>query len=87
MTIGRDYMLKTPDGPSKPKLFLDTQVVPRIANIAGGVEVALDHASVRMGVRPSVILAGVTCLLSFGMFGLLRNRRAGVRTSKEDLVA
>lgn len=77
MTIGRDYMLKKPAGPSAPKLFLDTKIVPLAVNIAGGVEVALDRASVRTGVRPSVILAGVTGILSLVLLRLLRHRTTG----------
>ena len=73
--VGRDYMLKKPDGPSKPKLFLDIQVVPRVANVAGALEVALDRASVRSGLRPSVIVACLAGLLSFGFIGWLRGRR------------
>lgn len=74
MIIGRDYLLKKPSGPSAPKLFLDTRVVPLAVNLAGGLEVALDRASARTGVRPAVILAGVTGVLSFVLFRLLRNR-------------
>ncbi|MCR0984267.1 hypothetical protein [Roseomonas populi] len=74
MIIGRDYLLKKPAGPSAPKLFLDTKVVPFAVNVAGGLEVALDRASVRTGIRPSVILAGVTGVLSFALLRLLRNR-------------
>jgi hypothetical protein len=74
--IGRDYLLKKPGGPSAPKRFLDTQVVPMVANVAGRLEVALDQASVRTGVRPSVILAGVTGLASLVLLSLLRGRRA-----------
>lgn len=76
MIIGRDYLLKKPSRPSAPKLFLDTQVVPRAVNLAGGLEGILDRASVRTGVRPAVILAGVAGLLGLGMYGLLRSRSA-----------
>lgn len=72
--IGRDYMLKKPAGPSAPKLFLDTRVVPLAVNAAGRLEEALDRASVRTGVRPSVILAGVAGAVSFVLFRLLRRR-------------
>ena len=37
MMIGREYLLKHSTGPSGPKLFLDTQVVPFAANIAGSL--------------------------------------------------
>ena len=74
MTVGRDYMLKKPAGPSAPKLFLDTQLVPLAVNLAGGVEVAVDRLAVRTGVRPSVVVAGFAGLLSFVLFRLLRRR-------------
>ena len=74
MIIGRDYLLKKPAGPSAPKLFLDTQIVPLVVNMAGAVETALDRASARSGVRPGVILAGITGCLSLALFGLLRTR-------------
>jgi len=72
--IGRDYMLEKPAGPSAPKLFLDTQVVPLAVNIAGGLEVALDRASMRTGIRPAIILAGVTGAVSLALYSLLRGR-------------
>jgi hypothetical protein len=79
VVIGRDYLLKKPAGPSAPKLFLDTQVVPLAVNIAGGLEVALDRASVRTGIRPAVILTGVTGVILLALFRLLhsRSRAAG----------
>lgn len=77
MIISRDYLLTKPSGPSAPKLFFDTQVVPLAANIAGGLEVALDRAATRTGVRPAVILAGATGLIGFGLFQLIRHRPAG----------
>lgn len=76
MIIGRDYLLKKPEGPSAPKLFLDTRIVPLATNIASSVEVALDRASVRSGVRPSIILAGAVGAASLVAFYLLRNRSA-----------
>ncbi|MBP0493677.1 hypothetical protein [Roseomonas indoligenes] len=81
MTIGRDYLLRKPAGPSAPKLFLDTQVVPAAVNVAGSLEVALDRASVRTGIRPSVILAGVTGVISLALFRIFsdRSRRPGRR--------
>ena len=81
MIIGRDYLLRKPPGPSAPKLFLDTQVVPLAVNVAGALEVALDRASARTGVRPAVILAGAVGLLSFALFRLLHNRN----TAAEEL--
>ncbi|WP_244507680.1 hypothetical protein [Methylobacterium phyllostachyos] len=74
-------MLKKPSGPSAPKVFLDTQVVPLAANIAGAVEVALDRAAVRTGVRPAVILAGATGLIGFGLLRLFRHRAAATAGS------
>ena len=79
MIIGRDYLLKKPAGPSVPKLFLDTRVVPLAVNMAGGLEVALDRASARTGVRPAMILAGIMSLMSLVLFGLLRNRGVAAR--------
>ena len=54
MTIGRDYLLRKPAKPSRPQLVLDAQIVPLAVNVAGSLEVALDRASVRTGVRPSL---------------------------------
>ena len=76
MVIGRDYLLEKPSGPSAPKLFLDTQVVPLAVNIAGGLEVALDRAAARTGLRPAVILTGVVGLASLALVRVLRGRRA-----------
>ena len=61
MIIGRDYLLKKPAGPSAPKLFLDTQVVPLAANIAGTLEVALDRASVRAKAPFDLVLCDAPC--------------------------
>lgn len=72
MVVGRDYMLKKPEGPSAPKLFLDTRVVPAVVNLLGGAEVALDRASARTGLRPGVLLAAAVGLGSFGLYRLLR---------------
>jgi len=77
MTISRDYLLKKPPGPSAPKLFLDTRVIPLIVNIAGGAEVALDRTAVRSGIRPAVILAGAVGAVSLALLGALRLRTAG----------
>jgi len=82
LVIGRDYLLKKPSGPSAPKLFLDTQVVPLVANIAGGLEVALDRAAVRTGVRPAFILAGATGLIGFGLIRLLTHRAESRRSCR-----
>lgn len=74
MTVGRDYMLKEQSGPSAPKLFLDTKVVPLAANVAGRVEVRLDRAATTVGVRPSAIVAGVAGGLMLSLVALLRSR-------------
>lgn len=80
MTVGRDYMLHKGDGPSTPKFFLDTQVVPRLVDAAGAAEVTLDRAARATGVRPSLLLAGAAGTLSLAAVGamraLLRERRA-----------
>ncbi len=76
MTVGRDYLMKQPSRPSGPKLFLDTQVVPRAVNVAGSLEVALDRAAVRTGLRPSVILTGGAAATLLTAFGLWRKRNA-----------
>lgn len=76
MIIGRDYLLKKPSGPSAPKLFLDTQVVPLAANLAGSLEVALDRAAARTGVRPALIVAGATGLIGLGLIRLFARARA-----------
>lgn len=75
MVIGRDYLLKKPVRPSAPKMFLDTRVVPLAVNIAGELEVALDRASVRTGIRPAVILTSVTGVVFLALFRVLRSRR------------
>jgi hypothetical protein len=67
MLVDRDYMLKKPSGPSAPKLFLDTQVVPVVVNALGGAEVALHRVSARTGVRPAVLLAGIAGVLAYGL--------------------
>jgi hypothetical protein len=79
VVIGRDYLLKKPHGPSAPKLFLDTRVIPAAVNIAGGLEVALDRAAVRTGIRPAVILLGMAGLLSFALLRFCQGRPSGGR--------
>ena len=76
MVIGRDYMLRKPDGPSAAKHFLHTRIVPRAVNFAGGLEVALSQAATRTGIRPAVILAGVAAATVMAMVRL-RQSRAG----------
>jgi hypothetical protein len=72
--VGRDYLLKKPPGPSASRLFVNTRLLPLAVNIAGGLEVALDRASVRSGIRPAMIVAGVTGVVTFVLFRLLRDR-------------
>jgi len=81
LPIGRDYLLKKTAGPSKPKLFLDTQIVPLAVDAAHSLEVALNRASVRSGVRPAVLVAGLGSLVSLGVVQWLRHRRAADRPS------
>jgi hypothetical protein len=69
--VDREYLLKKPAGPSAPKLFLDTQIVPAAVNAIGSVEVALSRISARTGVRPALLLAGAAGIMAFGMFRLL----------------
>lgn len=76
LVVGREYLLKKPSGPSSPKLFFDTQVVPAAVNVAGSFEVALDGAARRIGVRPSVMLAGGAALLSLAILAVRPPRRA-----------
>jgi hypothetical protein len=71
VAVGRDYMLKKPAGPSAPKLFLDTKVVPTVVNFLGSAEVTLDRLSLRTGVRPGVILAGAAAFGTVGIYWLV----------------
>jgi hypothetical protein len=77
MVVGRDYMLKKPSGPSAPKLFLDTKLVPAAVNMLGAAEVALDRLSVRTGLSPRTIVAGAAGLGSFGFYRLLSRWGSG----------
>lgn len=82
MTIGRDYMLRKDSGPSAAKFFVDTRVVPRLVNSAGGAEVALDRVARAAGVRPALLLAGAAGVLSLVAAGALRRRgRSGQASS------
>ena len=76
MIIGRDYLLKKPSGPSEPKLFLDTKLVPLVVNMAGRLEVALDRVSIRTGLRPAVVLTGLAGLASMVLLGMVRRAKA-----------
>ncbi|GGB19552.1 hypothetical protein GCM10011380_06400 [Sphingomonas metalli] len=86
MTVGRDYMLRKGGGPSAPKLFLDTKVVPRLVDVAGGAEVALDRAARATGVRPSLLLAGTMSGLAVAVVGIWRSFGAKRRASGERAV-
>lgn len=74
MTVGRDYLMKQPSRPSAPKVFLDTRIIPAAVNVAGSVEVALDRAAMRTGLRPVVILTGVTVAGVLAVVTLWRKR-------------
>ncbi|MGU3469205.1 hypothetical protein ACLBXO_30640 [Methylobacterium sp. C33D] len=50
--------------------------MPLATNIAGSLEVALDRAAARTGVRPALILAGATGLIGLGLVRLFTHRRA-----------
>lgn len=76
MTVDRDYMLKKTSGPSAPRFFIDTQLVPRLVNVIGRREVMLDRTAVRLGVRPSVLVAGAAGVLAMLAFGAGRGRPA-----------
>ena len=76
MTVGRDYLMKQPAGPSAPKLYLDTRIVPRAVNAVGSLEVALDRAAVRTGLRPAALLTGGAAAALLTVLGLWRKRRA-----------
>lgn len=76
MTVGRDYLMKQPSRPSAPKLFLDTRIIPAAVNAAGSLEVALDRAAVRTGLRPSVILAGSAVAGALAVLSLWLTRNA-----------
>lgn len=72
--VGREYLLEKPPRPSVPKQFLDNQIIPLGVNIAGSIEVAVDRAADRLGVRPSVIVVGALGLTCLGLVGLMRGR-------------
>jgi len=74
MSVGRDYMVKKTTGPSVPKLFLDTRIIPRLVNTAGGAEVLLDRVATRTGLRPLLILAGAAGGVALFAIGALRRR-------------
>ncbi|MCQ8278253.1 hypothetical protein NFI95_07300 [Acetobacteraceae bacterium KSS8] len=72
MTVGYDYMLKKGAGPSAPKVFFDTKIVPAIVNMLGAGEVALDTAARRLRVRPSVLLGGAGAVLGVAVLAASR---------------
>jgi hypothetical protein len=74
MTVGRDYLMKQPSHPSAPKVFFDTRIIPGAVNVAGSVEVALDRAAMRTGLRPVVILAGAAMAGALAVVSLWRKR-------------
>ncbi|MFC6789080.1 hypothetical protein ACFQE0_05210 [Methylobacterium komagatae] len=67
--------MKKPSAPSKPKQFFDVQVVPMAVNAAGSLEVALDQAARRLGLRPSTLVAGSAALLSLAVLCAVRSSR------------
>jgi hypothetical protein len=81
MVVSRDYMLKLPNGPSAPKLFLDTKLVPAVVNALGGAEVALDRTSRRTGLSGRVILGSVAAVMSIALCGLLFRHRVALKPS------
>jgi len=82
MTVGRDYMLKKTTGPSAPKFFIDTQIVPRLVNAVGRGEVLLDRSAVRLGVRPSILVAGAAGALALLILGTRRGRPAAIEQAQ-----
>jgi len=82
MTVGRDYMLKKTTGPSAPKFFIDTQIVPRLVNTVGRGEVMLDRSAVRLGVRPSILVAGAAGVLALLLLGTRRGRQSAVEQAQ-----
>ena len=82
MTVGRDYMLKKTTGPSAPKFFIDTELVPRLVNAVGRGEVMLDRTAVRLGVRPSVLDAGAAGILAMLVFGAGRGRQKAIEQAQ-----
>ena len=79
--VGKDYMLRKPSGPSAPKLFFDTEVIPMATNAVGRLEILLDRAADRSGIRPSILLAGMAGLTSLILFRLWPSRRSASRRS------
>ena len=75
MTIDRDYMLRKPPGPSATQLFVDTRIVPLVVNMAWDLEVTLNRASVRTGLRPAIIVCGATGILFLTLLRLFRDLR------------
>ncbi|MGI4800899.1 MAG: hypothetical protein ACRYG8_44120 [Janthinobacterium lividum] len=74
MTIHPDYMLKKPSGPSASKQFLDQRVVPLAVNAVGALEVGLYRVSDRTGIRPALLMTGLTAGFSFLLMSRWRGR-------------
>ena len=85
MLVDREYLLKKPAGPSAPKLFLDTQVVPLGVNVLGRAEVLLSRASARTGLRPMVILAGAAGVLTVALFRIVAKSRTSTFDGRDRL--
>ncbi len=79
MLVERDYMLRKPPGPSRPKLFLDQVVVPGLANAAGTVEAGIEQ--VVIGTRRHPLLA-VSLVAGIGL--ALTMARSPRRSSRQD---
>ena len=79
MTVGRQYMLVKPSGPSRPKLFLDQTILPLAIDAAGGCEVAVQRLSQRIGLRPAA-LVGAALLTGLLMISMLWRR--GLRAAR-----
>ena len=74
MTVGRNYLLEKPSGPSEPKRLFDQWVIPLIVNFASRCEFALDDASRRTGLRPSIVLStGIAALVTL-IWAVVRGR-------------
>ena len=85
MLVDRDYLLKKPSGPSAPKLFLDTRIVPAGVNTLGSVEVALNRVAARTSIRPALILAAGAGAIVYGLFRLVASRSEEARDEQSRL--
>jgi hypothetical protein len=69
-----DYLTQKPAAPTAPKRFLDQRVIPGLIDVAGSVEAALEHWTVRVRRSPGAsmgVVLGIGALLSL----LLARRR------------